>query len=462
MKRSKYFLLATAACLWSIASAQTHDWQQWCHSIKQQFPDEQKRAYAIYHWITRNIRYDWEAFYAAQPTDQSPTAVLQSGKALCEGFATLFHSFASQAGLRCHKVIGISKGVHYQPGSPLNIPDHVWNVVHIHGKWQLVDVTWGAGDGIHQQPNDTYFMIAPEMLIFTHFPEEERWQLLEKPLTLYQFERKPITYPLFTELRPELLYNARELIIPTSCDSVELRLRTSPEAILIAALTDAHQQKRIIKEGIGNRLGIVNIRINGLQRGQSYRLDIFAAADSRSRELRQLLTYFIAYDSKMKYTTQPNSHLRPDSLTQMPTGFVMNYIMLQQQKDYVGALDLLYEYMPRYSKNVWLQTSIGENLEKIGRIEEAERAYLQAIQLQHNNYRANYALGTLYYNRAFQVKESFSSMKPEAQQANADQMMHQIRQWLTKAKPYLQTAYQQRPDNEKLAQVIKQIQQILK
>jgi hypothetical protein len=463
----KYFLAVLAIGLFAnAAQAQTLTPQEWGRQLRRNIPNEKDRAYAIYHWLTRNISYDWDAYYASVNnsvnTDQSPATVWKRRKAICEGFAALYQLLAAEAGLECVQVRGVAKGVHYQVGNEINRPDHAWNAVRIDGQWELVDATWGSGDGKNRLPNDTYFMIAPENLAFTHFPEEERWQLLARPLTLHEFERKPIVYPIFSKLQPQLLYNARELIIETSRDSLQIHLRTLPTAVLMAVVVNAEGQQREIRDGIRNRLGNVSILIDSLQRGQSYRLDIFAAASDTARELRQMLTYFINYQGSAKYATQPDSRIRVDSMTGMPTGFVQDYAALQQRKDYVGALALLNDYATRHGNNPWLHTAKGENLEQLMRFDEAETSYLQAIALQADDYHANYALGVLYYNRAVNLNESLRRLSVQEQQARGPAIKQQVRSWLAKAQPFLQTAYRKKPDDRTLEQTLRQIEQILK
>lgn len=458
----KYFSVLAIGLLIRTVHAQTLTPQEWGRQLRRDIPAEQDRAYAIYQWITRNISYDWEAYRAPVNPDQSPAAVLQRKKAVCEGFAALYQLLAREAGLACVQVRGVVKGIQYEVGDEITRPNHVWNAVRIDGHWELVDATWGAGDGKNQLPNDTYFMISPEDLSFTHFPEEERWQLLERPITLHEFERKPIVYPIFSELQPQLLHNARELIIETSRDSLQIRLRTLPTAVFMAVVGTAEGRQREINEGIQNRWGNVSIPIDSLQKGQSYRLDIFAAASDTVRELRQMMTYFINYQGSAKYVTRPDSRVRVDSMTGMPTGFVQDYIVLQQQKDYAGALALLDDYVLRHRNNVWLHTARGENLEQLQRPDEAEASYLQAIALQNDYYRANYALGVLYYNRAVSVNESLRRLTPQQQQEQGASIMQKVRGWFIKAQPYLQAAYRKRPDNRNIEQALRQIEQVLK
>lgn len=85
---------------------------------------------------------------------------------------------------------------------------HTWNAVYIFGSWRLIDTTWGTGYTDHSgqfqlKLNEHFFLTDPEVLIWSHFPFDpneanyHRWQLLDKPLTLQQFNDLPKVTPSF-------------------------------------------------------------------------------------------------------------------------------------------------------------------------------------------------------------------------------------------------------------------------
>lgn len=43
-------------------------------------------------------------------------------------------------------------------------------------------------ENVRYELDEYYFMPEPHQLIFTHFPDDSRWQLLEKPIKLNEFE----------------------------------------------------------------------------------------------------------------------------------------------------------------------------------------------------------------------------------------------------------------------------------
>lgn len=115
------------------------------------FPSATDKARSIFTWLHHNIRYDTESFFAGNVQASTPNSTLQSGLAVCEGYASLFTTLASHAGLESVVINGHGKGYGYtalKPGAP--IPPykagHAWNAVRIDdGEWKLVDACWGAG-----------------------------------------------------------------------------------------------------------------------------------------------------------------------------------------------------------------------------------------------------------------------------------------------------------------------------
>ncbi|MGA9750879.1 MAG: transglutaminase domain-containing protein [Acidobacteriota bacterium] len=166
--------------------------------------DDREKAWVLFRWITANIRYD-QAGAASGGADVRPEAVLRRGEAVCAGYTDLFLAMAAEAGLGAVSVSGYAKGAGYEAGDRFSgPPNHSWNAVRVDGSWRLVDCTWGAGfvDEAGQYVRwfePYYFLTPPERLIYTHLPEDPRWQLLEAPVTLARFEQLPyVKAPFFT------------------------------------------------------------------------------------------------------------------------------------------------------------------------------------------------------------------------------------------------------------------------
>jgi len=156
---------------------------------------EEEKARAIFRWITDRVAYDVEGFLKGNYPDPSPENVLRTRLAVCEGYARLFNALAQEVGLESELVAGRSKGYGFssEEAAQKKQADHAWNAVKLDGKWRLVDSTWGAGGMGPEKKflkrfNEHWFSTRPEQFIYDHFPEEQRWQLLARPLSLQQFE----------------------------------------------------------------------------------------------------------------------------------------------------------------------------------------------------------------------------------------------------------------------------------
>ncbi len=115
------------------------------------FPSATDKARALFTWLHHNVSYDTVAFFNHNVKPSTPQSTLQSGLAVCEGYAGLFAALAMKAGLEAYVVGGHGKGFGYsklQPGQPIPpySAGHAWNVVKIDGgQWKLIDCCWGAG-----------------------------------------------------------------------------------------------------------------------------------------------------------------------------------------------------------------------------------------------------------------------------------------------------------------------------
>lgn len=57
-----------------------------------------------------------------------------------------------------------------------------------------------------QRFDDFYFLTDPEEFIYTHFPDEERWQLLDAPVSLEEFEKRVFKTSAFFALGLRLIH----------------------------------------------------------------------------------------------------------------------------------------------------------------------------------------------------------------------------------------------------------------
>jgi hypothetical protein len=163
------------------------------HSLTGEAQSDSARAAILYEWVARNVRYDAPTFFRGGDGHEKAEDVYRHRVALCGGFVALYERMAREVGLETVPITGYAKGVDYVFGRSTRKPNHAWLALHIAGEWRLVDPTWGAGviNGRAFEPRFTwdYFLVKPDELILSHFPEEEEWQLVDAPLARHDFER---------------------------------------------------------------------------------------------------------------------------------------------------------------------------------------------------------------------------------------------------------------------------------
>ncbi|HEX2205684.1 MAG TPA: transglutaminase domain-containing protein [Longimicrobium sp.] len=169
-------------------------------------PGERDRARALYRWLVENVAYDVDQFYNPPLLGKVYDAgtVLRRRKGVCAEFAILFERLAVGAGLEAVTVTGQAKAFSPNPRRPFLTQMHNWNAVKVDGEWIALDASWGAGDVMGRdfvrRPREFYFDPDPAKLIWSHWPAEPRWQLLERPLSQREFDRLPFTPRDFWDL----------------------------------------------------------------------------------------------------------------------------------------------------------------------------------------------------------------------------------------------------------------------
>ncbi|XP_074721527.1 kyphoscoliosis peptidase-like [Strix uralensis] len=168
---------------------------------------------AIWFWLCHNIEYDVDGFLGLSPKIHMPEQVLQTGRAVCSGYAHLCQEMCREAGLSCVEVPGFgrSPGSHRGRWCQQQKSSHMWNAVELEGQWCLLDACWGAGTVDTEsrlfipRHDDFFFLTDPEHFIETHWPEDPQWQLLQPPIVREDFEQRVFKTSEFFRLQLSLL-----------------------------------------------------------------------------------------------------------------------------------------------------------------------------------------------------------------------------------------------------------------
>ena len=162
---------------------------------------EKEKSFIIFLWICDNISYDVDSYFAGRSVDCTPEGVFKNGSSVCSGYSRLYKDLSDYLNLEVECVNCYAKGVSYNVGEKLTSPNHEYNVIKLDNKWYPIDSTWGAGYTNGKKFikffNEFYFLADPELLIKTHFPVNEKWQLTQKKYTLDDFLSWPVVESQF-------------------------------------------------------------------------------------------------------------------------------------------------------------------------------------------------------------------------------------------------------------------------
>ncbi len=125
--------------------------------------------------------------------------LVRQKKTICTGYAYVLKTLANLADIECEILDGYAR----TPSANIDLvgyPNHSWNVVKLNGKWYLADTTQASGyynleeNTFVKDYNEGYFLAQPELFVKNHYPLEEKWLLLDDPLTIEAFVKAPIIY----------------------------------------------------------------------------------------------------------------------------------------------------------------------------------------------------------------------------------------------------------------------------
>mmetsp|Transcript_103838 Transcript_103838/g.190179 ORF Transcript_103838/g.190179 Transcript_103838/m.190179 type:complete len:688 (+) Transcript_103838:40-2103(+) len=162
--------------------------------------DEQK-AWVIFSWVCHHVSYDCEGYRnKGKRKSCRPSDVLKSRQSVCQGYADIYTALAKEAGLEVQTVTGHARNSTREIGQDIirdGVGGHAWNAVKVDGQWLLLDSCWGAGTcggEFHREFRPHFFGVHPEVLLFSHFPTDTKWQLLPTPLSYREFISQPIVH----------------------------------------------------------------------------------------------------------------------------------------------------------------------------------------------------------------------------------------------------------------------------
>lgn len=212
MKKLSHYIYAAIFTMLSIcANAAPDSYETLAKEITQGCNSDYEKARGIYRWICANISFDLEG--EANSADKC----LELRRGTSFGYSQLFARLAQQVGMQPIVVAGKAKA------GPI-LKGHCWVYVKCDGRDILIDPMWGSGsikDGkfLRSVNDDSWFDVKPEWMIFTHFPQEKKYQFIKKKINEEKFKELPAVHPFIEKYgfdAATVLKNIREdkIMIP--------------------------------------------------------------------------------------------------------------------------------------------------------------------------------------------------------------------------------------------------------
>ncbi|MDH5415165.1 MAG: hypothetical protein OEW87_13595 [Flavobacteriaceae bacterium] len=206
-------------------------------TLTKSFDSPTLKTRAIYYWIARNIKYDHQGYktgywnkYPSELSMLMDTYKLRMG--ICSGYSHLFKYMLNMASIECEVVDGYCRGdlqsVIAQP--------HAWNVVKLNGNWHLFDTTW-AFDSVKNQVDNFWFKTSPDIFMLSHYPENTKWMLLDRFISLADFKNFPVYTKSFVGLSIVDEYNTKGYYKAVD-NVVSIELKAKKDYVWITKLYD--------------------------------------------------------------------------------------------------------------------------------------------------------------------------------------------------------------------------------
>ncbi|CAF1141549.1 unnamed protein product [Rotaria sordida] len=213
------------------------------------------RAWIIFYWISQNISYNTDAFFSNQIETQNAHTIFQSGKAVCEGYSSLYTELCNRSGIQCRNVSGYGKGFGFDVRQTnFDKTNHAWNIITLNnGHSYFIESTWGSGHVDHlthqykKQLVPHYFLCRPEHMIYKHLPIDDECQLLAHPITMKQYLMLPYIYPAFFTFD-------LHIISPVHSAKVDLIKDKSYGLVLIQTSNNNIELSGYLEDEAGNKI----------------------------------------------------------------------------------------------------------------------------------------------------------------------------------------------------------------
>lgn len=240
--------------------------------ISKDFTRKDEIARAAFTWIALNINYDVESYFSQSGEtsiaysfrspeekkqkerafeDQLISTTLRSKKAVCQGYATLFHRVCELNNVESVLITGTSKVTSSDIGKQPGKSDHAWNAVKMGNEWKLIDATWAAGaldaktKKFVRNFNPGYFFTDPDIFFLNHFPDKRTWLLTDK--TADDFAVLPLYHRQYADAAYTFLTPEKGIITLKNQHAIQFKVENlDPKFLLTYVFTNQAQIIRIL------------------------------------------------------------------------------------------------------------------------------------------------------------------------------------------------------------------------
>ena len=319
--------------------------------INSNYRTDHDKAWAIYDWVTSNIRYDKDSINSINlglDPEAKITEALRRRKGVCENFAAIFNDVAIKSGLKSYVIDGYTK-----QGGEVDKVGHNWCAININNKWYLTDPTWGSGSNVKTK----YFLTEPSEFIENHMPFDPLWQCLDYPVTHQQFNSGSVS-------RGKSFFNY--------ADSINSYLKLDSFAKLQSSAN------RIIKSGLYNNL--VKDRLNFLKMhiemiNQEKDVDLYTKAINDFNQATSVYNNFVNYRNNRFTPAKSDAELQS-----MLSGIDRKILSAIKKLDQVDKTPATFTFSTEA-----LRTKLNTLLSKVNDQQEFLKRYLATLETDRDS-----------------------------------------------------------------------------
>ncbi|KAK3092807.1 hypothetical protein FSP39_007450 [Pinctada imbricata] len=206
------------------------------------YEEDLDKMRAIYSWLVIiSAQLDKLKFPMKNTVKGSTFCYLKKLKNRMMNHAEVMCHLCSLISIPCVVVHGFQKGANFKIEESVAQLDNfgVWNAVLLENQWYLLNVFWASerssfGSKVKDMYVDSFFFLTPpDKLLFTHYPAKDRWQIVEEPISLEEFESRAFLKERFFEMEMEVLshpYN--QILVEHGEKEIKFRVNSASASFL--------------------------------------------------------------------------------------------------------------------------------------------------------------------------------------------------------------------------------------